>query len=238
MRISYVIIERDVKTAIRIHDILDEQGDFLFLGSFVEAEKAIPTLLENKPDIIFLGLPAALDSNQTAWFLTAELRRNQIPIPKIVVLSETQEFAYQAIKEGVVDYLLKPVDTTELLKFISKLQLKVEFTSNTLFLKSYGDYRFIKIADLLYAKADNNSTDLYLTSGEKIAAFKTLKHFERTLPPQFVRIHNSYIVNAQYITRIHIANNICYLKGSKLQLPVSKSYKNNLDRLVEIILSL
>ncbi len=238
MRISYVIIESDVKAVIRITDILDEQGGFLQLGAFSEAEKALPIIIESKPDILFLGMPATNSENTSEWWITTELRKNDVPLPKLVLISDTKEYAFQALKEGAVEYFLKPIETADVLKFISRLKFKVEFSSSTLFLKSYGDYRFIALNELLYAKADNNATDLYLTTGEKIAAFKTLKHFERTLPPQFIRVHNSYIVNAQYISRIHVANNILYLKGSKLQLPISKSYKNNLDRLVEIILSL
>ena len=62
--------------------------------------------------------------------------------------------------------------------------------------KSYGDYRYIDSNDVLYLEADNNSTDIHLNNGEMITAFKTLKHFENTLPnSQFLRIHNSYMIN-------------------------------------------
>ncbi len=105
----------------------------------------------------------------------------------------------------------------------------------TICVKSYGDYRFIEASDITYLKADNNSTDIHLNNGEMITAFKTLKHFETVLQSPFVRIHNSYIVNIDYVSRIHTGNSVCYLKQSGIKLPFSKSYKENIDSILDNI---
>lgn len=101
--------------------------------------------------------------------------------------------------------------------------------------KSYGDYRFIEAKDVCYLKADNNSTDIHLHTGEIITSFKTLKHFERILALPFVRIHNSFIVNINYVSRIHTGNGLCYIKNTTIKLPFSKSYKENVDDIIESI---
>jgi DNA-binding LytR/AlgR family response regulator len=98
--------------------------------------------------------------------------------------------------------------------------------------KSYGDYRYIDARDICYLQADNNSTDIHLNNGEMITAFKTLKHFEGILPSPFVRIHNSYIVNRNCISRIHTGNAVCYIKNTTVKLPFSKSYKANVDIII------
>ena len=99
--------------------------------------------------------------------------------------------------------------------------------------KSYGDYRYIDSTDVLYFEADNNSTDIHLNNGEMITAFKTLKHFETVLPTsQFLRIHNSYIINISQVSRIHTGNTVCYIKNSTTKLPFSKSYKENVDLII------
>ena len=104
--------------------------------------------------------------------------------------------------------------------------------------KSYGDYRYIDSEDVLYFEADNNSTDIHLNNGEMITAFKTLKHFETVLPPtQFLRIHNSYIINVNQVSRIHTGNTVCYIKNSTTKLPFSKSYKENVDLIISRIAS-
>ncbi|MGC4040757.1 MAG: LytTR family DNA-binding domain-containing protein [Flavobacterium sp.] len=102
--------------------------------------------------------------------------------------------------------------------------------------KSYGDYRYIDSTDILYFEADNNSTDIHLNNGEMITAFKTLKHFETVLPQsQFLRIHNSYIINVNQVSRIHTGNTVCYIKNSTTKLPFSKSYKENVDLIISRI---
>lgn len=101
--------------------------------------------------------------------------------------------------------------------------------------KSYGDYRFIEAKDICYLQADNNSTDIHLFNGEMITAFKTLKHFESVLESPFVRIHNSYIVNIDYVSRIHTGNAVCYIKNTTTKLPFSKSYKENVDAILNSI---
>lgn len=99
-------------------------------------------------------------------------------------------------------------------------------------IKSYGDYRYIDANDICYFQADNNSTDIHLNNGEMVTAFKTLKHFEGILPSPFTRIHNSYIVNRNYISRIHTGNAVCYIKNSTTKIPFSKSYKENIDLII------
>ena len=101
--------------------------------------------------------------------------------------------------------------------------------------KSYGDYRFIEAKDIRYLQAVNNSTDIHLVNGEMITAFKTLKHFEGLLSSPFVRIHNSYIVNIDYVSRIHTGNAVCYIKNTSTKLPFSKSYKENVDAIINSI---
>lgn len=103
-------------------------------------------------------------------------------------------------------------------------------------IKSYGDYRYIDSNDIHYFAADNNSTDIHLSTGEMITAFKTLKHFENVLPKnQFLRIHNSYIININQVSRIHTGNAVCYIKNSAIKLPFSKSYKDNVDLIINRI---
>lgn len=135
------------------------------------------------------------------------------------------------VQNPVLDKNLKPLEEQ-----VSKSLEKTAIQNNTqpliLCIKSYGDYRYIDAKDICYLQADNNSTDIYLNNGEVITAFKTLKHFEGVLPHPFVRIHNSYIVNRNWISRIHTGNTVCYIKNTTKKLPFSKSYKANVDAII------
>ncbi|MCB0744141.1 MAG: LytTR family transcriptional regulator, partial [Ignavibacteriae bacterium] len=99
--------------------------------------------------------------------------------------------------------------------------------TSKLCLKSYKDYRFIDIDEILFLKADNASTDFFMVDGTKVSAYKTLKFFEDLLPDNFTRIHNSYIVNQNYVSRIHFGRSKCTLKNNNFNIPFSKSYREN-----------
>jgi len=153
---------------------------------------------------------------------------------------------FEVLDEAIIATLNEVEVENEGVKLISSSELKsgaMETTSIPLenqrkqsliiCVKSYGDYRYIDSDDVLYLEADNNSTDIHLTNGEMITAFKTLKHFENTLPnSQFLRIHNSYMININQVSRIHTGNTVCYIKNSATKIPFSKSYKENIDLII------
>ena len=153
---------------------------------------------------------------------------------------------FEVLDEAIIATLNEVEVENEGVKLISSSELKsgaMETTSIPLenqrkqsliiCVKSYGDYRYIDSDDVLYLEADNNSKDIHLTNGEMITAFKTLKHFENTLPnSQFLRIHNSYMININQVSRIHTGNTVCYIKNSATKIPFSKSYKENIDLII------
>ena len=153
---------------------------------------------------------------------------------------------FEVLDEAIIATLNEAEVENEEVKLISSSELEsgtMETTSIPLenkrkqsliiCVKSYGDYRYIDSNDVLYLEADNNSTDIHLNNGEMITAFKTLKHFENTLPnSQFLRIHNSYMININQVSRIHTGNTVCYLKNSATKIPFSKSYKENIDLII------
>lgn len=142
---------------------------------------------------------------------------------------------FEVLDEAVVDQLEKEAEIPTVPETEKPIVNQKE-QSLIICVKSYGDYRYIDSTNILYFEADNNSTDIHLNNGEMITAFKTLKHFETVLPQlQFLRIHNSYIINVNQVSRIHTGNTVCYIKNSTTKLPFSKSYKENVDLIINRI---
>ena len=106
-------------------------------------------------------------------------------------------------------------------------------TSAKLCVRSNGDYHFISLDDILYLKADNNTTDIHLITGKVISGFKTLKYYESQLPSYFFRIHNSYVVNLDYVTRINLGKSDCYLLDNTIKIPFSRTYKEQIDLIIK-----
>ena len=158
------------------------------------------------------------------------------PVATYEVLDEAE---VETLEEETVDINVNDIEVTitpiNLEKPTVAIVQKAD-QSLVICVKSYGDYRYIDSADVLYFEADNNSTDIHLNNGEMITAFKTLKHFETVLPThQFLRIHNSYIINVNQVSRIHTGNTVCYIRNTTTKLPFSKSYKENVDLIISRI---
>ncbi|MFV5694352.1 LytR/AlgR family response regulator transcription factor [Flavobacterium sp. LB3P122] len=259
MNYSYIIIDDDQESVWKTKAIADSFSELTFVTSANNYTDGLNLILEHTPELVFLEIdPANKDSN-LSLLLINELYRYLKVIPKIIVTTTKKNFAFEAIQYEVADYLLKPLKRIDIVKSILKLNksnneeevlskksptlaekpivsVKQETPHHEqpliLCVKSYGDYRYIDAKDICYFQADNNSTDIHLNNGEMITAFKTLKHFEGILSFPFIRIHNSYIVNRNYISRIHTGNTVCYIKNTTTKLPFSKSYKANVDLII------
>lgn len=136
------------------------------------------------------------------------------------------------------DYWILPHNEFDIRKTmlrLRKLHPKQE-TPSTICLKSYKDYRYLDTKNILYLKSDNNTTDFFMKDGSVISAFKTLKSFEDKLPKDFIRVHQSYILNSRYVSRINYGKSICSLNyGREEELPFSKTYKDKIDSLKEML---
>lgn len=148
--------------------------------------------------------------------------------------SDESEEIINELNNEIVSQTVKTIENSEVTFFQSDNQKEKPLI---ICVKSYGDYRYIDAKDICYLQADNNSTDIHLNTGEMITAFKTLKHFEGVLKYPFVRIHNSYILNIEYVSRIHTGNAVCHIKNTTTKLPFSKSYKENIDAIIATIAS-
>lgn len=316
MKHSYIIIDDDQNSTLRTKAIADGFQDLHYIASAHNYDSGLDLILEHNPKIVFLEIDPANAASNLSLQLVNELYRYLTTMPTVIVTTLNRDLAFEAIKYEVFDYIIKPVNSSNLRKAILKwekaqnisrqivdslvapmvpdvasneqllpvsqledgdqsvveaklttelektplVELESEDLSENvealndlnedfskelikskeerpliICVKSYGDYRFIEAKDICYLQADNNSTDIHLYNGEMITAFKTLKHFEGVLSSPFVRIHNSYIVNIDYVSRIHTGNSVCYIKNTTIKLPFSKSYKENVDSIINSI---
>ena len=259
MNYSYIIIDDNQESFLNTKAVADGFSELIFVAEANNYNDGLNLILEHKPDLIFLEINPINKQSNLSLALINELHRFLKVIPKIIVTTSKKDLAFEAIQFEVTDYLLKPLMKMDFVKLILKLNKSdIQFQITTeqsvvldeipnplvkqkplseekpliLCVKSYGDYRYIDAKDICYLQADNNSTDIHLNNGEMITAFKTLKHFEGILSAPFIRIHNSYIVNRNYISRIHTGNTVCYIKNTTVKLPFSKSYKSNIDLII------
>lgn len=171
----------------------------------------------NKADVIFLDISMPVE---TGFEMLERIKDHDF---RVVFVTAHNEFAMQAIKASAVDYLLKPVNITELQQTVLKLQagfnsdrflkqnqqlishLVNNFTPGQNMVKialpQLGGISFLDVNEIVSLQADSNYTIIHKKDMQKSVVTKTLKDFEEILDDnQFVRIHKSHIVHLKYIT--------------------------------------
>ncbi|MFK7812463.1 MAG: LytR/AlgR family response regulator transcription factor [Maribacter sp.] len=234
MSYTYTIIDSETSATLNLQHYLAECGDFDCIAIAENSKEGLNAILKYSPDIVFVNLN---EYAATYFQMSIELHQFTSNLPIFIGISKTKNHAYEAIRNNFFDYWLLPYDEFDVRKSIMRLRkmMPEEVSGQTLCLKSYSDFHYINTDDILYLKADNNATEFIMKDGTINHAFKTLKTFEGQMPKNFVRIHQSYIVNSNYISHISYGKANCTIKHKKEQLPFSKSYRENIDSLKKVL---
>lgn len=118
-------VEDEIVTREGIRDNVDWKANgFEFCGEAPDGEMALPLLQTAKPDVLITDIKMPfMDGLQLC-----KIVRERMPGVKIVILSGHDEFEYaqQAIKLGVTEYLLKPVTVQDLHNVLQKIAAQLE----------------------------------------------------------------------------------------------------------------
>lgn len=234
MEFSYSIVDPNVATFLQLQHFLEEYEGVQCVAHDTEPQKALDSILKYNPDVLFINLQECASE---CFSMVRDLHQYLDTPPVCIGLAQTKDFAYEALKHQFFDYWMLPFSEFDIRKTMLKLgkRLPAPAESPVICLQSYKDYQFLDTDEILYLKADNNATDFILKDGTKISAFKTLKSFEQQLPANFVRVHQSYILNQDYISRINYGKSRCTLKFGKAELPFSRGYRQNVDALKQAL---
>jgi two-component system LytT family response regulator len=167
---------------------------------------------------------------------------------EIVFVTAFDQYALKAIKKKAFDYLLKPVDRSELRECIIKLQDNLDKKNtpinlldlNTPISKYYkikintrNGLLFINPESILYIKADSNYSDIY-TDEKMISCSFTLGKVAELLPEtDFVRIGRSFIFNSRYLYQLdRKKSEITLRKDEKFyKVLIPKNHMKDLDNI-------
>ncbi len=225
---NYFIIERESNTIHNIQNVLGDYHNFNCVGVSNQYNESLGIILKVVPSLIFINIDNTFE-NPYSFILEINQLFNE-DLPEFIAISSSKEKAYDVIKNGFFDFLINPLTEIEVRKTILKFQKKNPFKAKkNICLKSYKDYQYLETDEILFLKADNNTTDFYMSDGNIINAFKTLKTFEDLLPTNFLRIHKSYIINKNYVSRIQYGKLICTIKKTSHNIPFSKTYYDNVE---------
>ena len=232
MAIECLIIEEDQSVVDIIKKVGDGFEQIRFSHVEEDQDKVLNAILKIKPEIIFINIETNKINFNNFLFEISQYTKDR---PRIVALSTTKDNAYDAYQYNFSLYILKPLTEFEVRKSLNTIIKYYPYKSiESICLKSHKDFHYLDIKDILYLKADNNTTDFYMEDDKIIGAYKTLKIFENSLPENFFRIHKSYIININCISRINFGKSTCIIKNQH-KIPFTKTFIDNILKMNKIL---
>lgn len=170
---------------------------------------------------------------------------NQLEDPdfQIIFITAYNHFAIKAIKYGALDYLLKPIDSEEFSSAIQKIKKvkRIDYLSQITILKEHSSVKSIEMSssicitsldclqivrlnEIIYLSGEGSYTQIHLENNKIVTASKPLKYYEDLLPGDFfIRTHQSYIVNKNFIDK-YLKTGIMIMKNLS-EIPVATRRK-------------
>lgn len=152
------------------------------------------------------------------------LRLAQTAPFQTIIVSAHAERSITAFEFGVLDFVAKPFSRERLHKALQRYTgLHTEAAS--LAVKKRGALEWIAMADIDHVQADGHYSNIVLRSGEQCFHDLAIDKLMALLPPHFLRVHRSYIVNSLGFKRLQIAAGGKYALDTQTStgIPVSRS---------------
>lgn len=217
---TLAIVEDTLDSLNVIRHFVEKKGPALrIVGEARTVDEAYDLLARKQPDIALLDIQIM---GGTSFEVLARLDEAGLPLPQLIFITAhgVVENATKAIRYAALDFITKTVDEhllhAALDRAIARLDAHDTMLDEIRLLLDQqrrgdrfdrisvqlagGVRRLVPVGDILYFEADGVVTRLVLR-GERIVANVNLGHFKRTLQDDydFLLIHQSYLVNADYI---------------------------------------
>jgi len=228
MKTSCIIVE-DLKPAAEFLKKYCEQCGLLEVkGEFANVKDALGFLNQQVVDLIFLDVEMP---DATGFDLLDQLCYS----PRIIMTTSKTEYAYDAYRYEVADYLKKPFTYPQFLKSVQKIKavmttLPSEQTTE-FYIKADSKLIKLKTDDILYIESLGDYVK-FITAQKNYISLYTIKSLEEKLNKHsFLKVHRSYLVNTAKINDLR--GNTLYIQGH--QVPVSKAHKEEIIQRLKVL---
>lgn len=223
MELRCIAIDDEPLALRKVASFIEKMNGPVLLRTFTNALEAIPFLKEEEVDLVFLDV-------QMEGFTGIQLLETVKNLPQIILTTAYEQYALKGFEYRVADYLLKPYSFERFVQAVDRvmeiLKMKhhagAEEEGGFFFVRT--EYRLEKIllADILYVEGMRDYLQI-VTAAKKIMTLQNFRFMEGKLkPPQFLRVHNSFMVSVGRIESIE-RNRIRI--GDRM-IPISSTYRD------------
>lgn len=238
MTLNAIIVEDEANSREILSNYLTKYcPDVTLAGEAASIEEAKALLGKHDIDLVFLDVEMPFG---TGFDFLEQLPDRTF---ETVFVTAYNQYAIDALNNHAAYYLMKPINIDELIKAVDYVKeirqkedaledqvLKPKLTKvdGKITLPQQDGFQVLNVSDILYCKADDNYTEIYLLN-KKILVSKTLKYFEEALSEfTFARIHKSYLVNVNEVVKYRKGKGGSVVVSNGKELLVSASKKKDL----------
>lgn len=203
---------------------------------------------KHKPDVVFLDVEM---DDGTGMDLIKQLK-SDLDF-QLIFITAHNKYAIDAFKLSAIDFLLKPIDTSELIASVDKAEKNrktkdlteqlavlqeslqsIKSTDKKIVLNDSESIHFIKVGEIIRCEADGAYTKFIFSTRKEILISSTLKEYEDLLVPYgFSRVHNSHIINLNKIVRFDRKDGGYLVMENNDAVPISKRKKDELTQIIK-----
>lgn len=229
-----LIIDDEPLARSIVREYLGSHPSLEIVGECNDGFEGAKAISVHQPDLIFLDVQMP----KINGFEMLEIISEQ---PAVIFTTAFDEYALKAFETHAIDYLLKPFSqerfNAAVQKWLSSVTIDspIEKLNETNFrqpdehlrivIKDGSEIRIIPTKEIEYLEAYDDYVKIHHL-GKVHLKKKTMNHFEKSLDSkQFIRIHRSFLLNIQELTKIEAFEKNSYiaiLKSGK-RIPISRT---------------
>lgn len=204
-----------------------------------DPKEALEEVAYLSPDILFLDVEMPYMSGFD--FLNA-----LGPTSASVIFTTAYDtYAVQAFKVNAVDYLLKPIDRTDLINAVNKVEVKPQPLNEHLLsglirtaieqqhapkkitIHTVDGIHLLLLEDIVFCKSEGSYSYIYLKDQSPLMVSKNLSEMEELIKSsRFFRIHKSHLINQDHILKVNKAEGGEVLMSNQEKVPISRQRKS------------
>ena len=237
--INIFAVEDDFVQQAHLQLTLDEMG-YDLVGMESRAEDALPKLIKSNADIALLDIQLAGKDDG----ISLGQQISDIPIIYLTAFQDQETYLRARLTQPHA-YLLKPVNPLSLqasiesaIQYAAGLQPATPSWSADLYFKQcfflkVGN-KLVKVSpdEVMWVTVSGNHYCEVVTATRKANVRASLLEMEQKLQGfPFIRVHRSYLVNAQFIESIHEPNSTVMVQGT--EIPLGKSFRDQVMQRIQ-----
>ncbi len=246
--IRTLIAEGEPSGHSRLSAVVADIPGLEIVAECFQGTTAIAAILANKPDLVILDVHLPPVDGYSVIEAVREFHK-----PFVIFTTAFGDPAGRVLEDNAVDYILKPYKREKMEQAVLRVREQMANRRTVAFVKQeYRDpspipqqhQRFaikthrsrrtlLSMNDVQWLEADGNYVKIYTKVGMFIIR-ATMESVQQRMPSEiFIRIHRSYIVNADCIQSLipcSATDSVVMLHDGK-ELPVGPSYKKRVKAL-------